>query len=147
MTKDRFRAARALGYRSGLEVAVARQLEEAGVSFEYEPFRIPFDVQETRHYKPDILLPNGILVELKGVMPTGDRKKHRLIKAQYPDLELRIVFSRPHMRISKQSQTTYAKWADSQGIKWADKFVPIAWSREPVHKKSLAIIQQLAETK
>lgn len=40
--KDRFRVARSLGYRSMLEVAIARQLEEAGIGFEYEPFKIPY---------------------------------------------------------------------------------------------------------
>ena len=40
--KDRFREARALGYRSMLEVHVARQLEEAGVKFEYEGMVIKY---------------------------------------------------------------------------------------------------------
>lgn len=40
--KDRFRVARSLGYRSMLEVSVARQLEELGVPFEYEKHKIKY---------------------------------------------------------------------------------------------------------
>lgn len=44
--KDRYRVARSLGYRSMLEVNVARQLKELGVSFEYEPIKIPYVKEE-----------------------------------------------------------------------------------------------------
>jgi len=40
--KDKFRVARSLGYRSMLEVDVARQLETLGVPFVYEPFKISY---------------------------------------------------------------------------------------------------------
>lgn len=40
--RDRFRAARSLGFRSMLEVSVAQQLESMGVSFGYEPLKIPY---------------------------------------------------------------------------------------------------------
>lgn len=40
--KDRYRVARSLGYRSMLEVDLARQLEAAGIPFEYEKFKIEY---------------------------------------------------------------------------------------------------------
>lgn len=40
--KDRYRVARSLGYRSMLEVSVARQLEAAGIPFEYEKFKVQY---------------------------------------------------------------------------------------------------------
>lgn len=40
--KDRFRVARSLGFRSMLEVNIAKQLEEAGVRYEYESVKIPY---------------------------------------------------------------------------------------------------------
>lgn len=46
--RDRFRAARSLGFRSMLEVSVARQLEETGVTFWYEPLKIPY-IKEVNH--------------------------------------------------------------------------------------------------
>lgn len=146
MTRDRYRKARAQGYRSGLEVSVAQQLTAAGVPFEYETLDIPY-IKKPAKYKPDVLLPNGIIVELKGHMPTEDRTKHRLVRAQHPDLDIRLVFSNPGTRISKQSKTTYAKWADYVGIPWAGRTVPDAWLREPPNERSLAAIARLKEAK
>lgn len=40
--KDRFRVARSLGYRSMLEVNVARQLEAAGIPFLYESVKLTY---------------------------------------------------------------------------------------------------------
>lgn len=148
MHKDRYRRARAEGYRSGLEVAVARQLEAAGIQFGYETLTIPFEQpQKKRKYKPDIVLPNGIVVELKGRFVTADRQKHLMVKEQFPDLDVRLVFSNPNQRISKQSKTTYAVWAESKGFKYAKVSVPVAWINEPVNKKSLAVIQRFAKEK
>lgn len=144
MNKDRYRVARAMGYRSGLEVAVARQLDQAGVSFEYEPFSIPF-VQpvKPRRYTPDLVLTNGIIVELKGRLVTADRQKHLLVKAQHPDLDIRFLFSNSRTRISKQSQTTYAAWCQSKGFTFADRVVPQSWLDEPDNKRSMRAIEAL----
>jgi hypothetical protein len=127
-SKDRFRRARALGYRSGLEVKIATQLKEAGVSFQYEPYKIPY-TRPARNttYTPDIILPNGIIVELKGRLVTDDRQKHILIKEQHPELDIRFVFSNSRGRISKASKTTYADWCDKNGFIYADKSVPDEW--------------------
>lgn len=40
--KDRFALARSLGFRSMLEYTVAKQLTDAGVSFQYEKFKIKY---------------------------------------------------------------------------------------------------------
>lgn len=141
---DRFRRAKAEGYRSGLEVRVANQLKEAGVAFEYEPFRIPFtQPSKPRHYTPDVVLHNGIVVETKGRFLTADRAKHKMIQEQHPGLDLRFVFSNPNTRISKQSKTTYAMWADTHGFKYARGDIPAEWTAEPPNKASLAVIARL----
>lgn len=132
------------GWRSGLEEALGEQLRSLGVSFEFEPFAVPFlQPQKPRKYTPDFLLPNGILCESKGRFLTADRQKHLLIKAQYPDLDIRFIFSRAATRISKQSKTTYALWSESHGFKFTDKSVPSSWLKEPVNQASLAVIQKL----
>ncbi len=41
------------GYRSGLEEKVAKQLEEAGVSYQYEKLKVPYELAETRKYTVD----------------------------------------------------------------------------------------------
>lgn len=140
--------ARKQGYRSGLEVTLAEQLKSAGVPFGYETLTIPYTkpVQKSR-YKPDFILPNGIIVESKGRMVTADRKKHKLVKAEHPDLDIRIVFSNSRARISKQSKTTYGMWAEHLGIPYADKLIPAAWLREKPNKRSLAAIQRLLKEK
>jgi hypothetical protein len=89
------------------------------------------------------VLPNGIILELKGRWLSPDRKKHRLVHAQYPDLEIRFIFSRPQERISKQSRTTYAKFCETQGWKYAGPTVPLLWLTEPAHLRSLRAIQRI----
>ena len=117
------------GYRSGLEVTVANQLREAGVDAKYEDpdSRIPYEVNETHKYTPDFILPNGIIIETKGRFVTADRKKHKLIKEQHPEHDIRFVFSNSKAKISKTSPTTYAMWCDKLGFKYADKLIPPAW--------------------
>jgi len=120
------------GYRSGLEVQVADQLAAAGITALYEDpdSRIEYSVDEVRKYTPDFILPNGIIIETKGRFVTADRKKHRLVKEQHPNKDIRFVFSRSKERISKTSTTTYGMWCDKHGIPYADKFIPVAWLHE-----------------
>jgi hypothetical protein len=127
---DRFRKARAMGYRSGLEVAVARQLEKAGVPFEYETTKIHYRVDEVRSYRPDYVLPNGIIVETKGRFVVADRKKHLLIKKQHPHLDIRFVFTNSKAKINKGSKTTYGMWCEKHGFQYADKLIPKEWLDE-----------------
>lgn len=120
------------GYRSGLEEQIAAQLEQAGVAAKYEDpdSKIEYEVNETRRYTPDFILPNGIIIETKGRFVTADRKKHKLIKEQHPDLDIRFVFSNSRARISKISNTTYGMWCEKLGIPYADKRIPEAWLKE-----------------
>ncbi len=143
MIKDPYRHARAQGFRSGLEVAVARQLKEAGVPYAYEELTIPWKLSELRKYTPDFLLPNGIIIETKGRFLTSDRKKVRLVKEQYPDLDIRLVFSNQNQTISKQSRTTYAVMAKRMGIPWAARLIPKEWLDEPKNVASIRAIKAL----
>lgn len=123
------------GYRSGLEEKIADQLNSHNITFEYENKDkvIKYLIPESYHtYLPDFRLPNGIIVETKGRFVLSDRKKHRLIKEQYPDLDIRIVFSNSNAKISKGSKTTYAMWCDKLGIPYADKKIPQSWLEEPL---------------
>src|SRR3546814_2796560 len=58
-------------------------------------------------------------------------RKHELIKAQHPGLDIRFVFSRSKSPIRKGSKTTYADWCAKRGIPFADKLVPQEWAEEP----------------
>lgn len=126
------------GYRSGLEEQIADQLKAAGIPVVFEEDKIEYTKPVTKHkYTPDFKLPNGIYIETKGRFVTADRKKHLLVKAQHPELDIRFVFSNSRSRISKQSLTTYAQWCDKNGFKYADKFIPEAWLKEK-HRASKA---------
>jgi hypothetical protein len=118
------------GYRSGLEGKVSAQLTEAGVSFEYETFKIEYEVQETRKYTPDFRLPNGIIVETKGRFVSDDRKKHLLIQRQHPFLDIRFVFSNSKAKLNKGAKSTYADWCQKHGFLYADKLIPEEWWNE-----------------
>jgi hypothetical protein len=132
------------GWRSGLEEAVGEQLRALGIKAAFEKIKIPFTQPEKpRHYTPDWVLPNGIIIETKGRFVTADRQKHLLVQAQHPDLDIRFVFSNSQTRISKQSKTTYAAWASTKGFMYADKLVPPAWLNEPKNSTSLAAIAKL----
>ena len=70
-------------------------------------------------------------MESKGRFVTEDRTKHRLIREQYPHLDIRFVFSNPNTKIGKKSKTTYGLWCQRLGILYATKSIPEAWLREP----------------
>ena len=118
------------GYRSGLEDKVSKQLQESGVTFEYETLKIQYEVNETRRYTPDFLLPNGIIIETKGRFVAADRKKHLLIQQQHPDLDIRFVFSNSRAKLSKGAKSTYAEWCEKHGFLYADKEIPQEWLEE-----------------
>lgn len=116
-TSDRRLHAVRNGYRSGLEETISAQLDAAGVEYEYEPKdgKVPYTAPATEHtYTPDFVLKDGkLIVETKGIFDADDRKKHLLIKAQHPDLDIRFVFSNPHQSLTKDTKASaseFKKW-------------------------------------
>lgn len=116
------------GFRSGLEMKIDESLKNQGIDGEYEQHIIQYTKPETHHkYHPDFKLPNGIFIETKGRFLTDDRKKHLLIKAQHPELDIRFLFQNSKTKISKASKTTYADWCIKHGFQFADKEIPSDW--------------------
>jgi hypothetical protein len=118
----------AAAYRSGLEDEIAAQLIQAGIPVQYEAETITYTIE--RGYTPDFILPNGIIIETKGYFDAEEMQKHRLIKEQYPKMDLRFVFQNPNNKIRKGSKTTYGEWCDKRGFKWAAKRIPPEWLKE-----------------
>ena len=120
MTRKKFgprQRAIAKGYRSGLEEKVGEQLKKLNARAEYESFKIPYTVPIIyRTYTPDYLLPNGIVLELKGLFVLEDRKKHLLIKEQYPNLDIRFVFSNSRTKLRKGAKSNYGEWCEKHGF-------------------------------
>ena len=128
-------------FRSGLEERIAQQLKKLGVPVSYETFTIRYlRPAKNSRYTPDFVLPNGIVIEAKGRFLTKDRQKHLSVKAQYPAIDIRFVFSNPNQRISKISKTTYAKWCQTNGFKYAKETIPKEWiAEEDVRPKKPSI--------
>ena len=123
--------ARKYGFKSGLEENISIQIESKGIKVEYESEKVAYTIPASQHtYNPDFKLPNGIFVETKGRFVAADRKKHLLVKAQNPTLDIRFVFSNSKNKITKTSKTTYGDWCDKNGIKYADKVIPDSWFEE-----------------
>lgn len=132
--------ARALknGYRSGLEDKLADQLKAQGIPVLFESFKIEYVIPESWHkYTPDFRLPNQIIIEGKGIFDAQDRAKHLFLKAQYPELDIRFVFSRSAAPITKGSKTTLADWCRKYGFKFSDKLIPDAWFKETGPEKTI----------
>lgn len=118
-------------FRSGLESNNATLLERKGISFRYEELFLPYVIPASNHkYTPDFVLKNGIIVETKGIFDSDDRKKHLLIREQYPELDIRFVFSSSRSKIYKGSKTSLAEWCENTGFKFADKLIPLTWLKE-----------------
>jgi hypothetical protein len=121
-------------FRSGLERVVAHRLKDEIGEVPYETLRIQYEVPaRSTWYRPDFILPNGILLEVKGLFEASDRVKHLLIKEQHPELDIRFVFGNAKNKLSKASKTTYAAWCEKYGFLYADKYIPRSWLHEPTH--------------
>jgi hypothetical protein len=133
------------GYRSGLEERICKELDLLGVSYTYEEIKIPYvPPQQERKYTPDIVLSNGLIIELKGRFVTADRQKHRFIKEQYPDLDIRFVFQNPAAKINKGSKTTYGDWCDRYGFLYHKNHIPTEWLEEKPNKYNLKFMKELS---
>lgn len=121
-------AARAAGYRSGLEEKISSQIAARGLTVKYETEVIEYEVPSRKaKYRPDFKLSNGVIIETKGRFVAKDRQKHVLVKEQHPEIDLRFVFQRSKAPIYKGSKTTYADWCDKHGFVYADKLIPLEW--------------------
>tara|TARA_B110000503_G_C7102787_1_gene394586 strand:+ start:299 stop:751 length:453 start_codon:yes stop_codon:yes gene_type:complete len=130
MNGKQYKAARKLGYRSGLEVRLSEYLIEHRAPYLYEKIKIEWEDLTYRTYTPDFVLSNGIIIETKGLFTATDRRKHLEIQKQHPTLDIRFVFYDSRCKLSKKSKTTYAAWSDKQGFRHHDRIVPLDWLKE-----------------
>ena len=115
------------GYRSGFEERISQELSASQVSYTYEQDVIKYTIPErVARYTPDFKI-GDMFIETKGRFTSADRKKHTLIKKQFPSLDIRFVFSNSKTKIGKKSKTTYGMWCEKLGIPYADKSIPREW--------------------
>ena len=78
------------GFRSGYEAEVQKRLPEGVL---YESIKIPYHIEMNANYTPDWIMPSQcILIEAKGEFRMEDRNKMLILKRQYPDLDIRLLF-------------------------------------------------------
>ena len=118
------------GFRSGLEEKIAQQLTEAGIDPKFETIKLSYKVNKNCTYTPDFPVGKRIIIETKGRFQTADRMKMLLVKEQHPEYEFRFIFTNSKAKISKVSNTTYGRWCEKNGFKYADKLIPTEWIEE-----------------
>ena len=132
-------------YASKLEERVAKQLEEKGVKYEYEPIKLIWrdrfprakcsecggtEVYQQRSYTPDFVLGNGIIVEVKGRLTRRDRRILIGVVRCNSEIDLRIIFDKDN-RINKGARSRYSDWARRNNFKWSIKGeVPTEWLKQ-----------------
>ena len=117
--------------KSGLEEAIHIFLTGKDIKFTYEGMKISFSQPTTKKtYTPDFPIKKSFIIESKGSFNSADRKKHRLIKAQHPELDIRFIFQNAANKLSKRSETTYADWCDRHKFKWSQGKVPRQWLKK-----------------
>jgi hypothetical protein len=114
--------------RSGIEKQILNELDEKGIKYKYESLK--FTYVTTHTYTPDVILDNGIVIEIKGYFTADDRKKLLKVKELYPSLDLRLVFG-ANNKIHKMSSTRYSDWCEKHGFPYAIKHIPEEWLKEP----------------
>lgn len=108
--------------RSKLEIYIGTLLTEMETNWLYETTKIKYLVPESKHvYTVDFTLPNGILLEAKGILADhAERTKYVLLKEQHPDMDLRFIFDDPQKRCGGMKMT-HQEWAIKHGFKFCGK--------------------------
>lgn len=114
-------------YRSKFEESIADTLSVRKIPFGYETQLVSYIVERT--YKPDFILENGILIEAKGYFRSADQRKHRAIKNQHPELDIRFVFMKLSSRV-QGSKMTCQEWCEKYDFLYAEKEIPKVWLRK-----------------
>ena len=142
------------GYASGLERENGRVLEVSKLEFWYEdgpcnieytlPIRTGYcgdcegkNIVSRHHYTADFAFRSKsgklILIECKGhpLAWTGKtRSKHQNIKKQFPEMDLRFIFSDKNKKISSSSKTTNTQWCKRQNFLCESRLIPQCWLEE-----------------
>ena len=121
-SKKRMRTSK--GFRNQFEEKLGSFLEEQRVAYEYETCVLSYTLEGK--YKPDFILPNGIIIEAKGFFRLTAQRILRAIKKQHPELDVRLVFYDCNKKVQGSNLTCKA-WATKYNFKFANKVIPTEW--------------------
>ena len=105
-------------FRSGLEEAIATELENLNVDYGFEDMVISYLKPERKsRYTPDFTIKvNGQIWESKGRFQTADRKKHLLIKQQHPEIKIKFIFSNSKNKLERKVKLLTQNGVNSKGL-------------------------------
>ena len=129
-------------YRSQLERRVCNNLRNRRVKYDYEPYKISYTTEvkpaycancghkvvlKERSYTPDVVLSNGIIIEIKGKFTGENRTKMLAIRASNPGLDIRMLFQSDNW-LTKKKSMRYSDWCERHGfIYHVGEQVPSDW--------------------
>ena len=129
-------------YRSKLEERVCNNLRNRRIDFSYEPYQIHYTTEvkpaycancghnvilKERSYTPDVVLGNGIVVEIKGKFTGEMRTKMLAVRRCNPDLDIRMLFQADNWLTRKKKQR-YSDWCERNGFTYhVGEQVPSDW--------------------
>ncbi len=113
-------------FKSKFECSVYNTARASRKKLTYEPKEALIDYTIAFRYQPDFILPNGVIIETKGRLDVWDRRKMVAVKTQNPQLDIRFVFQKASMKLSRNGKT-YGEWAEAYGFPWAEGCIPIEW--------------------
>ena len=138
----RVRISKTVELKSGLEEVIYNYLKDNKVHFVYEGMKIKFELPtQKKSYTPDFPINDRFIVEAKGAFNSADRKKHKLIREQHPELDIRFIFSNAKTKIGKKSLTTYGKWCELNNFPYhciysTQQTFPQDWLKEIKEKQN-----------
>jgi hypothetical protein len=115
-------------FRSKFEEKVWEHAKQYSEDIEYEPHYIPYQLKGS--YLPDMRLPNGIYVEVKGYLDAAACRKMKAVKASNPHLEIRFCFMDLNGKRNKRAKLKNWQWADKYGFKYCEGTIPKEWFEE-----------------
>jgi Phage endonuclease I len=78
-----------LWLRSTYEYIYCKWLDKNDILYKYED--VTFSLKNGEKYRPDFILPDGTIIEVKGNFYTNRRYKADMLKEQYPDIKIIVV--------------------------------------------------------
>ena len=115
-------------FRSKFEETIYNNAERNGFTVEYETISLKYKLEG--NYRPDFVLPNGIIVEAKGYFDGRAQAKMAAVKQANPGLDIRFVFMNSRNKVRRGSKMTYGDWCDKYGFPYADGIIPLKWFKE-----------------
>ena len=123
---------------SNSEVRFAKQMDRLQYTWMYEPERFDWE-PKLKTYTPDfkVCRNNGsyFYVEYKGFLWNEDKVKMKAIKARYPKLDIRFIFSNASKAVhgaktrKDGTKQSHAGWAEKHNYPWAEGFIPKEWMK------------------